>query len=271
MPELPEVETVRRDLERWLGGRKITGCQIHNDSLRTKVPATLPARIVGRKVLGLRRRAKYILADFTHGVMGIHLGMSGSVRVAPKQSELQKHDHVVWQTAKLSFCYNDPRRFGMIFWHEGDGKISQLANAGVEPLLRGFTAAKLRAICAQRKSALKLVIMNSALIAGVGNIYASESLFRARLDPAMPAAALGPKEAARLVKCIKEVLREAIKAGGSSLRNHRYGRDKTGYFQTRHRVYGRQGKPCLRCKTPIERSVLGQRATFYCPSCQLSP
>ena len=269
MPELPEVETVRRDLDRWMTGRKMTSCDVYNPALRAPVPRNLRAKVVGKKVLGVERRAKYILAKFSDGIMGIHLGMSGSVRVELNDAKLQKHDHVVWRIDKLSLHFNDPRRFGMIFWHEGGGVPKALRNAGMEPLERGFNSSVMLAICSKRACAIKQLIMDSRLIAGVGNIYASESLFRSKIHPAKPARKLTEDEAQKLVREIKAVLRQAIRAGGSTLRDYRYGKDKIGYFQNKHNVYGKQGEPCSKCSTPIARIVLGQRATFLCPSCQV--
>ncbi|MBF2735079.1 MAG: bifunctional DNA-formamidopyrimidine glycosylase/DNA-(apurinic or apyrimidinic site) lyase [Betaproteobacteria bacterium AqS2] len=269
MPELPEVETVKRALEPVLAGRRIRRMEIICGSLRAPVRSDLPELVANRQVKEVTRRAKYILARFGHGTMGIHLGMSGTIRIEPARAALRKHDHVQWLLpAGVALRYHDPRRFGMVFWSDGDAEHERVANSGVEPLGPAFNAALLAKLCAATARPIKLLLMDSAKIAGIGNIYASEALFRARVSPLRPAKKLARPEAAALVRSCKAVLRAAIKAGGSSLRDHRYGDDRLGYFQLQHKVYGKAGESCPACSFPIARVVLGQRATFLCPHCQ---
>ena len=269
MPELPEVETVKRALEPALAGRRIRRMEVFCASLRAPVRSDLPELVANRRVKAVARRAKYILVRFGHGTMGIHLGMSGTIRIEPARAALRKHDHIQWLLpAGGALRYHDPRRFGMVFWSDGDAEHERVANSGVEPLDAAFGARLLAELCASTPRPVKLLLMDSAKIAGIGNIYASEALFRARISPLRPANRLTRHEAAALARSCKAVLRAAIKAGGSSLRDYRYGDDRLGYFQLQHRVYGKADQPCPACSAPIARVVLGQRATFLCPRCQ---
>lgn len=268
MPELPEVETVKRDLARRMTGKLIQRMVVHCASLRVPVAPALPGLVARRKVLDVTRRAKYVLVAFTHGVMGIHLGMSGTVRADVPGMAPRKHDHVEWHLAGTVLRYHDPRRFGQVFWTANTAHHPLLAKAGIEPLERQFTAGFLHNLTRKRRQTIKALLMDSAKIAGIGNIYASESLYRAKVRPQRPAHKVTRREAAAIVRHARQVLREAIKAGGSSLRDHTYGEGKLGYFQFSHRVYAREGLPCKACGQAIQRIVLGQRASFYCPACQ---
>lgn len=268
MPELPEVETVKRDLAKRLNGKYIKQMVVHCGSLRVPIPTDLPACIKQRKVIEVSRRAKYVLVGFRHGTMGIHLGMSGTVRADAAGTAPRKHDHVEWHLAKSILRYHDPRRFGRVFWTPDPTTEPLLRNSGIEPLGPDFTTIFLYELSRSRKQAIKVLLMDSSRIAGIGNIYASESLFRAKVRPQRHAGSISRREAAAIVRHARKILREAIAAGGSSLRDHTYGDGKLGYFQFSHRVYGRADQPCLSCDREILRIVLGQRASFYCPGCQ---
>ena len=268
MPELPEVETVRIDLERRLLGKTIGKMKVRRKDLREPIKTNVAGKVNGKKVLSITRRAKYILIGFADGNMVIHLGMSGTVRADPKESSPIKHDHVEWHTDNSTFRYNDPRRFGRIFWTDDPTTHHLLAKAGIEPLERGFSAKALHGFCKNRKIPIKQLIMDGSIIAGIGNIYASESLFFAKVLPTRPSSSISPSEAGAIARNVKKVLRRAIKAGGSTLRNHAGVDGKPGYFQLNHKVYGKEGMPCEDCSAPIMRIVLGQRATFYCGCCQ---
>lgn len=269
MPELPEVETVKRAIAPVLEGKAIRRMDVYCSSLRAPVSSDLPQLVRNKLVKAVERRAKYILVRLRHGTMGIHLGMTGTVRIEEQSRKRRKHDHIQWLLPKdIVLRFNDPRRFGMVFWSQGDEEHERLANSGLEPLGAGFNARSLGALCAASKRPVKLLLMDSSKIAGIGNIYASESLFRAGISPLRPAHKLRPAEIAALAKASKAVLRAAIKAGGSSLRDYRYGDDKLGYFQLQHKVYGKDGEPCVKCSGPLMRIVLGQRSTFFCPDCQ---
>ena len=268
MPELPEVETVSRDLAGRLVGRTIIGMKLRCARLRAAVSASLPRRVSGQQVVAVRRRAKYILVDFAHGSMVIHLGMSGTVRADQPDQPPRKHDHIEWRLATETLRYNDPRRFGMVFWTTEPSRHPALANSGIEPLTREFDGAWLRTLCAHRRTPIKNLLMDGRKIAGIGNIYAAEILFCAGLRPALPAGRLGPLRCARLATETKRVLCAAIRAGGSTLRDYSFGSGEQGWFQIRHNVYGRAGEACRICSRPIRRTIMANRATFYCPSCQ---
>ncbi len=292
MPELPEVETVRRGLMPVLQGAVIERAEARRPDLRWPLPENFADRLAGRRIEALNRRAKYLLADLDGGeVLIVHLGMSGSMRIegAPvkgrpglfhyPRGEAGRHDHVVLHLAGgASVTFNDPRRFGAILIVPYDRLDSHplLRDLGPEPLGNSFNAAYLAAALARRRTSLKAALLDQKLVAGLGNIYVSEALFRARLSPRRLAYTLadgngGPTaRAERLVVAIREVLREAIQAGGSSLRDHRQVDGELGYFQHAFRVYDREGEPCStpRCTGRIQRILQAGRATFYCPVCQ---
>ncbi len=256
-------------MQKRLEGKRIKGMRIHCGMLRKPVPGKLPGLVAGRQVKSVRRRAKYLLVDFASGTMVVHLGMSGSIRSDSPKSARRKHDHVEWMLARETLRYNDPRRFGCIYWCADARRDPVLERCGIEPLTRSFTGRRLHELAASRQAPIKLLLMDGCKIAGIGNIYACEALFRARIDPAAAAGSLTLNQCVSAVAAVKHVLRAAVRAGGSTLRNYSYGNERTGYFQQSHKVYGRAGQPCKRCATPIERSTLGQRSTFFCPSCQL--
>ena len=268
MPELPEVETVRADLHNRLAGRRISAMRIYRRSLRQPIPAALPGLVIKNRVLGVRRRAKYLLVDFANGSMIVHLGMSGSIRADRRSDRPRKHDHAQWHAAGQILRFNDPRRFGLIAWSENPDSSRLLANCGVEPLARRFSGAFLHEISRGRKAPIKSLLMDSSTIAGIGNIYACETLFAAAVRPSTPAGRLSRRQCAAIVRAAKRILRAAIAAGGSSLRDYTFGSEKTGYFQFAHKVYGRAGEPCKKCLSSIGRTRISGRATFFCPQCQ---
>lgn len=269
MPELPEVETTRLGLLPRLQGRVLKHIVVRNPRLRWPVPDDLDARLVGHVLGGLSRRGKYLLFDFGTATQIVHLGMSGSLRFAGPDEPAALHDHVDWlfddgTTLRL----RDPRRFGAVLWTDDVAQHPLLAHLGPEPLTPAFDAAYLHAQCQHRNAAIKQVIMDARVVVGVGNIYASESLFHAGIRPATAARRLSRPACTRLVEAIRQVLAAAIAAGGSSLRDYVHSSGELGYFQLQTRVYDREGLPCKTCATPIRRIVQGQRASFYCPVCQ---
>lgn len=270
MPELPEVETTLRGIAPHLRGHRVSDIVIRDARLRWPVPRDLPALLRGRDVRTVQRRAKYLLIGFDQGTLILHLGMSGSLRILPSQTVATKHDHfdLVLDSGQ-ALRLRDPRRFGAVLWHEGD--ITQhllLAALGPEPLQPGFDADYLYQATRGRGAAIKPALMDNHLVVGVGNIYANEALFRAGIRPRRAARGLTRARCATLVRCVRQVLHEAIRHGGSSLRDFIHSDGSSGYFQQHYFVYGRTGGPCRRCGTPIKRVVQGQRASFYCPRCQ---
>ena len=292
MPELPEVETVRRGLQPVMEGYKIVKAQARRKDLRFAFQKDFAARLEGQTVIGLGRRAKYLVADLESGdVLLMHLGMSGSFRVVsdgkattpgvfhhPRHEE-RTHDHVVFQMSSgPSVIFNDPRRFGYMKVLPRSEMDSEplLKGLGPEPLGNAFDAAMLAGSCANRKTSLKAALLDQRVVAGLGNIYVCEALFRAHLSPRRLAATLATKKgeptdhAKRLVGAIHAVLNQAIKAGGSSLRDHRQTSGELGYFQHSFQVYDREGQPCRTagCQGVVRRFVQNGRSTFWCPKCQ---
>jgi formamidopyrimidine-DNA glycosylase len=269
MPELPEVETTRQGLLPRLRNRTLSRIVVRNPRLRWPVPDDLEARLAGLTLKGIDRRGKYLLFDFGDVIQIVHLGMSGSLRLAGPEEPAALHDHVDWlfddgSTLRL----RDPRRFGAVLWTANPDQHPLLAHLGPEPLTPAFDAAYLHAQCRHRNAAIKQVIMDAQVVVGVGNIYASESLFHAGIRPATAARRLSRPACTRLVAAIKQVLTAAIAAGGSSLRDYVASDGELGYFQLQTRVYDRADLPCKVCGTPVRRIVQGQRASFYCPACQ---
>src|SRR3954447_22352882 len=299
MPELPEVETVRRGLQPAMEGAKIVKAEARRKDLRFPFQKDFVARLEGQTVTGLGRRAKYLMADLASGdVLLMHLGMSGSFRVvaggakaAPgkfhhPRSEDRAHDHVVFHMSSgATIIFNDPRRFGYmkIFARDRIEDEPLLRGLGPEPLGNAFDAAMLARACANRKTSLKAALLDQRVVAGLGNIYVCEALFRAHLSPRRLVATLATKagrngipggepteHAKRLVSAIHAVLNEAIKAGGSSLRDHRQTSGELGYFQHSFQVYDREGEKCAtdRCSGVVRRFTQNGRSTFWCPKCQ---
>lgn len=275
MPELPEVETVCRSLENSLRGLTVTCFSINNPHLRLRypIPPDLPAQLRGACFTQITRRAKYILLHFStkKGVLIVHLGMSGKLLLLSKDVPPFKHEHVtIFLSNDQTLRFIDPRRFGALLWGREDGNSHPvLSNLGAEPLSSGFSARYLYAACqSHRNVAIKQLIMDSKVVVGVGNIYASEALFVGGILPQRKASSLCLKECARLVAAIKHVLRASIKHGGTTIRDFVSGDGKAGNFVRCLKVYGRAGAPCLQCGEKLIALRLGQRSTVYCQKCQ---
>ena len=268
MPELPEVEVTRRGLEPQLAGRVISGVAVREPRLRWPVPKDVHA-LVGRTVKAIRRRGKYLLVDCSDGHLILHLGMSGSLRVLPAGTPPQKHDHFDLQLGDRILRLRDPRRFGAVLWTSADIDTHPLlVHLGLEPLSRTLHPARLHQLTRGHRTSIKPFLMDGRRIVGVGNIYANESLFRAGINPRLPAGKLSLERCTRLAAAIKHTLRAAIRAGGSTLRDFVGADGNAGYFQQRYWVYDRAGKPCRRCGASIRKIQQGQRSTYYCPTCQ---
>ena len=270
MPELPEVETTRRGLEPLLVNQRIRTAIVRNRALRLPVPRTLPRLLAGATIAGIARRGKYLLFDCGAGTLILHLGMSGRLWMVNSATPPEPHDHfdLVFENGTV-VRLRDPRRFGLVLWQKGDPlRHPLLANIGPEPFSEAFDGAWLHRITRNRSAAIKQVLMDSHVVAGVGNIYANEALFRAGIRPARAANRIGLKRCELLAVKIRETLELAIGAGGSSLRDYVGSDGLAGNFQSQFMVYDRAGQPCRRCGTPIREIRQGQRSTFYCPSCQ---
>ncbi len=269
MPELPEVEITRRGLAPLIG-QTVKQVIIRHAGMRWPIPKHLESTLPGQRLQGLSRRAKYILANFDTGTLLLHLGMSGRICLLERDSPPEKHDHfdLVFDSGQV-MRLRDPRRFGAVLWAGEHPETHPLIAAlGPEPLSNTFDAAYLHAQLASRNAAIKLAIIDSHLVVGVGNIYASESLFRAGIHPQTPARELSLQQCGELVMTIKQTLQDALAAGGSSLRDF-FGADgNPGYFQQTYFVYGRTGEPCRTCGSAIRNIRLGQRSTFFCERCQ---
>lgn len=269
MPELPEVETTRRGISPHLIGKQIQRVRVFDSRLRWPVPDDLGERLNDQPLLGIRRRAKYLLLDVPGGSAIVHLGMSGRLQVVPTDHPLKKHDHVDWQFAHdLTLRLHDPRRFGCVLWSEQPESHPLLANLGPEPLSDAFDGATLYEASRARSVAVKNFIMDASVVVGVGNIYASEALFLARIHPLKAARKLSRPACDRLAAAIKQILASAIQAGGTTLRDFYGGDGSPGYFTQELNVYGRTGKPCTVCDKPVTQKIVGQRSTFYCTRCQ---
>lgn len=270
MPELPEVETTRRGIEPCVVGHVIRKLIVRESRLRWRVPRDLAELADGQRVQQLRRRAKYLIFDLQRGSMILHLGMSGSLRVLPQQTPVLAHDHIdLVMDSGMCVRFNDPRRFGCLLWTQEDPLTHPLLSSlAPEPLSDDFDGEYLASAAKGRRVAIKQLIMNGQVVVGVGNIYASEALFRAGIRPRRAAARLKRPEFDALVKSIKEVLRDAIRAGGTTLRDYINPEGMPGYFRQELFVYERTRDPCRVCKTPIKHLVQGQRSTYFCPQCQ---
>jgi formamidopyrimidine-DNA glycosylase len=269
VPELPEVEIIRRGIEPFVLGKTITGVAVRNPKLRQRVPRNLAKLVVGQRVRRLRRRGKYLLFECDGGSLIVHLGMSGSLRVIEPQSAPRKHDHLDLVFGGSALRLRDPRRFGVVLWSRGNSSGHPLlARLGVEPLSEEFSTDFLYRITRGRNVGIKQLLMNAAVVVGVGNIYANESLFRAGIHPRTCAGQLSRARCARLVDAVRETLLAAIAAGGSSLRDFVHSDGASGYFQQHYYVYDRAELPCRVCGAGIRVVRLGQRSSFYCPTCQ---
>ena len=275
MPELPEVETVRRALAPAMEDRQILHAHVGRPDLRWPLPDQLASRLEGRVVGGLQRRGKYVLLPLDQGeTMLLHLGMSGSIRIHQAQPPIGKHDHIVLtmgsgmaNAAESWIVFNDPRRFGWLDLYRGEVH-PMLVDMGPEPLGTSFSANHLVAALAGRKGPIKTALLDQALVAGIGNIYACEALFMAGLSPRRKAGTIRGGRADRLVAAIRSVLASAIEDGGTSLRDHVQPGGEIGYFVQRLTVYGRDGQLCGTCGATIRRIIQSGRSSFYCPDCQ---
>jgi formamidopyrimidine-DNA glycosylase len=277
MPELPEVEVTRRGVAPHLDGRVVDSVLLRRADLRWPFPPGLSQTLAGRTITGTTRRGNYLLINFDHGTLIVHLGMSGHLRVLPEGTEAKKHDHfdLVVHDGKQGrqiLRLNDPRRFGAVLWHAADdGKLEQhelLRGLGVEPLETVFSGALLHRETRRRSAPIKQVLLAGDIVVGVGNIYACESLFRAGINPKTSAARIGRARYDRLAVAIRDILAEAIVQGGSTLRDFIAVNGQSGYFQQTYFVYDRAGVPCRQCGSPIRQIKQGQRSTFYCVICQ---
>jgi formamidopyrimidine-DNA glycosylase len=271
MPELPVVETTRRGVEPYVCGVRVSALRVHEPRLRWPIAGDLPSRVDGRRIVAVRRRAKYLLFQLDSGdSLLLHLGMSGSLRVLPADTPRLKHDHVdvLLESGKV-LRFNDPRRFGSLHCISGDEALHPLLrHLGPEPLEATFDAAHLWQATRGRRVAIKVLIMNAAIVVGVGNIYASEALFHAGIRPGRQAKGLSRDEVQKLVTAIKEVLTMAVRVGGTTLRDYVGADGKPGYFRQKLFVYERAGEACRHCEEPIRHRVLGQRSTYWCHRCQ---
>jgi len=271
VPELPEVETTRRGVEPHLVGSTIREVIVRRRDLRQPVPESI-AKAEGLKATAIRRRSKYLIIDVEDGAsLLIHLGMSGSLRLVDPAEPWKKHDHVAWTLSNgRQLRFHDPRRFGIVLYLEPGALANHplLVGLGPEPLEDEFTAESLAKACSSRSIPIKIAIMDAKTVVGVGNIYASEALFRAGILPTSPANRVSNIRLKRLVSAIKEVLTDSIVQGGTTLRDFLNSDGEPGYFKQRLFVYGRKGEPCRVCGTEIRQAVMGQRSTYWCPKCQ---
>ncbi len=270
MPELPEVETTVRGITPYIEGQPITDVIVRDSRLRWPVPEVLAQRVIGETVRSVRRRAKYILIELTQGHVMVHLGMSGSLRLSSPSEPPSPHDHVEFEIdGGYKLRLRDPRRFGSVLWVEGEpDEHSLLIHLGIEPLSQELVGSYLYSASRRRKAAVKNFIMDSRIVVGVGNIYASEALYHAGIDPRRAAGRISLLRYDSLSSSIQKTLRDAITAGGTTLRDFVDGSGNPGYFRHDLEVYDREGKPCFRCGREIARQVIGQRSTYFCRRCQ---
>ena len=272
MPELPEVEVTRRGVAPHLEGQTVTAVVLRHTGLRWPFPVDLAAQLAGKVVRRAGRRGKYLLLEFDHGTLLLHLGMSGHLRILPNPTAPEKHDHFDLVVGTQLMRLTDPRRFGAVLWHaahEGDvaGHLL-LRGLGVEPLEPLFSADLLYRESRNRSAPIKQVLLAGDIVVGVGNIYASESLFRAGINPKTPARRISLARYEKLATAIRDILAAAILQGGSTLRDFVGANGQAGYFQQSYFVYDRGGEPCRNCTGTIRQIRQGQRSTFYCVNCQ---
>ncbi len=270
MPELPEVETTRRGIEPHILDKRIVDVIVRNRRLRWPLPAGLKKKLVGQKIIRIARRAKYLLLYLDAGCVIWHLGMSGSLRVLKQRRPPSKHDHIdIVFAANTILRFRDPRRFGSLHWTAADPLEHRLlGHLGPEPLGRDFSGEYLHKRAGRRRQAVKTFIMDSRIVVGVGNIYASEALFLAGIHPKRAAGRISKARYIKLARAIRRVLAAAIKKGGTTLRDFADERGQPGYFRIELKVYDREGRACKKCSALIKQIRQGQRSTFYCSSCQ---
>jgi formamidopyrimidine-DNA glycosylase len=276
MPELPEVEVTRLGIQPHIEGLRVSAVNIIDGRLRWPVPSNLNTLLSGQKVLGIERRGKYLLIEFNAGYLLLHLGMTGTLRVLPSSDPLKLHDRVTFEFGRLSLRLHDPRKFGAVLWHpkskgpiEGNALLQKL---GVEPFSSEFAGelgTEVLYQCSRKRSvAVKQFLLAGQAVVGVGNIYCSESLFEAGIHPAKAAGKLTRPQCSRLATAVRLILKKAIAAGGSSLKDFVNSEGDPGHFMVQTKVYDRKDQPCKVCKTPIKQIVQGQRSTYFCPQCQ---
>ena len=269
MPELPEVETTRLGLLCHLTSSSITNVILRRTDLRWPIPPEISSLVPGQPILGIRRRAKYLLLDLAPGSALLHLGMSGCLRVVAKDFPAGRHDHVdLVLDSGLAVRFTDPRRFGCLLWQPHGEMHTLLQNLGPEPLSPEFTGDYLFECSRNRTASIKAFLMDQAIVVGVGNIYAVETLFRAGIAPGRAAGRVSRERYARLAQAIKEVLTQAIHSGGTTLRDFSHPDGMPGYFKQQLYVYGRQGAPCFQCSRPLSGARLGNRSAVWCAHCQ---
>ncbi len=270
MPELPEVETTCRGIAAAITEQTIATVDIRQPQLRWLIPAELAVTLPGLTIKKITRRGKYILIHSNNGVLIIHLGMSGCLRMQASNQSLKKHDHFLLHFKnKTTLCFNDPRRFGCVLWQEGSAKQHPLlAELGVEPLEDDFCGDYLFAKSRRRNVAIKQFIMDAKIVVGVGNIYASEALFSAGIHPECAAGKISLPRYQLLTTTIKQTLQQAINRGGTTLKDFFAVDGKPGYFSQELQVYGRADQPCVQCSKPVKSIRIAQRSTFYCGGCQ---
>ncbi len=270
MPELPEVETTRRGIEPHIAKRRVTEVILRRRNLRWPITAALCKDLPGQTIDSVSRRGKYLLLATKKGTLLIHLGMSGSLRIVSPSRDVGRHDHVdIVLANKKILRYTDPRRFGCMLWQKNNmDQHPLLISLGPEPLSKGFDANYLYKKSRIRSAAIKTFVMDSRIVVGVGNIYASEALFLAGINPKRSAGKISKPRYEKLVLCIKQVLQRAIDAGGTTLRDFTDSDGDPGYFSQSLQVYGRKNQPCNICQRRLKEIRQGQRSTVYCPKCQ---
>ena len=266
MPELPEVETTKTSLNPLLNQR-VQAVRVFNPSLRWAIPNDIE-KLIGQQLTQLTRRSKYILAHFEQDQMLWHLGMSGSFRLCQQSDEVRKHDHLIIDFEDVQLRYHDPRRFGCILWLDQANQSKLIDTLGPEPLSEDFNATYLAEKLNKKNVAIKVALMDNHVVVGVGNIYATESLFNIGVHLAQPASTLTKSQIKNLVVEVKRILKQAIDLGGSTLRDYSNAKGENGYFQQTLLAYGRAGEMCVNCETTLENLKLGQRASVFCPQCQ---
>ena len=268
MPELPEVETTLRAIKKFQG-QNLANIKVHNRNLRWAVAKDLEKNSKNQKLIGLHRRAKYIIFELENTYLLLHLGMSGSLRISKSEDNyFLKHDHIEFIFDNEKIVYNDPRRFGSLHIAKDINNHKLISGLGPEPLSENFNGAYLLDCCKRSKTNIKSLIMNQKNVVGIGNIYASESLYLSRVNPQKESQKLDIEECKRIVSSSKKVLIEAIKVGGTTLKDFYSADGSAGYFKIKLNVYGRNGQKCKNCEEEILKVTINQRATFYCPNCQ---
>jgi len=268
MPELPEVETTLRAIKKFQG-QNLTDIKVHNRNLRWTIVKDLEKNSRNQKLINLHRRAKYIVFELENTYLLLHLGMSGSLRILKSEDNyFLKHDHIEFIFDHEKIIYNDPRRFGSLHIAKDINNHKLISGLGPEPLSEHFNGAYLLECCKRSKTNIKTLIMNQKNVVGIGNIYASESLYLSKINPQKASDKLNIEECKRIASSSKKILNEAIKVGGTTLKDFYSADGSPGYFNIKLNVYGRNGKKCKKCEEEIRKVTINQRATFYCPNCQ---